>query len=194
MNWRLQSGLAGILAALGLYIMVNPVSVVGLAKGVIPWLLVGAGTIYIASIFLRSTRRPSLMITPAIIGVLLLYAGLSMKLGDGSSAGPVSLAFLLALLLFGSGAAKLLMAFTVRRSRYAPFLWGSGGISAVMGLVVLLNWQTVSASLIGVLLGLELLVDAAAMASLALRDRDGEQALEDAGLDPKAPPPPSPTA
>jgi uncharacterized membrane protein HdeD (DUF308 family) len=184
MNWRIQAGFAGMLAALGLYILFNPVTIVSLATGVIPWVLVGAGAIYILSIFLRSRRRPITMILPALIGSLLLYAGLSMKFGDPASVGPVSLAFLFALLLFGSGAVKLLMALTIKRSKYFRLILGSGVLSAVMGILVLANWAGVSASLIGVLLGLELLGDALVMGALALRDRDGEEVLEEAGLDP----------
>ena len=184
MNWRIQSGFAGMLAALGLYIMFNPVTIVSLAAGIIPWMLTGAGGIYILSIFLRSRRRPLTMILPALIGSLLLYAGLSMKLGSSASVGPVSLAFVFALLLFGSGAVKILMALTIKRSKYFAFILGSGVLSAVMGIMVLTNWSGVSASLIGVVLGLELLADALVMAVLALRDRDGEEVLEEAGLDP----------
>jgi hypothetical protein len=51
-------------------------------------------------------------------------------------------------------------------------------------LIVLFNWSSVSAGFIGVVLGLELIADAVAMAALALRDRDGEEAMEAKGLDP----------
>lgn len=184
MNWRIQSGFAGILAALGLYIIFNPVTIVSLAVSIIPWMFTGAGGLYILSIFLRSRRRPLTMILPALIGSLLLYAGLSMKWGGGASVGPVSLSFVFALLLFGSGAVKLLMALTIKRSKYFSFILGSGVLSAVMGIMVLTNWSGVSATLVGVVLGLELLSDALVMGALALRDRDGEEVLEEAGLDP----------
>lgn len=198
MNWRIQSGFAGIVAALGLMIIFNPVSIVELAGSIIPWLLTGAGGIYILSIFLRSRRRPLTMILPAIIGSLLLYFGLSMKLG---SSGSTSLAFLFALLLFGSGSAKLLMAFTVKRSKYLPFILGSGILTTVMALVVLTGWSSVSPTLLGVILGLELLADGVVLAALALRDRDGEEVMEEAGPEPvgeaakpaATPPAPPPT-
>jgi uncharacterized membrane protein HdeD (DUF308 family) len=176
MNWRILAGLAGIVAVLGLYILLNPVTVVGLATGIIPWMLTGAGAIYILSIFLRSRLRPVSMIVPALIGSLLLFFGLSMKFG--TSVGSGSLAFLFAVLLFGSGAAKLMMAYTLKRSKTLPVVLGAGGLSVAMGLLVLFDWSGVSARLIGILLGLELLGDAALLGALALRDHDGEEVAE----------------
>lgn len=183
MNWQAQTVMAGVLAALGAYILLNPVAVTSLATSVIPWLLVGAGGIYLLAIFLRSRRRPLSMILPGLVGALLVYAGLSMKFGDPATAGPIGLAFLFALLLFGSGIAKLIMASSVRRSKYFLFLVGSGAFSALMGLLILFAWSSVSAGFIGVVLGLELLADALFLSGLALRDRDREEAREALGLD-----------
>lgn len=186
MNWKIQSALGGILAVLGLLILFNPVTVVTAAASYIPWLLLIGGGIQYLSILLRSRRLIRLVIVPAVTGTLMIYAGLSMKLGDSSTVGPVSLIFVLALLLFGSGAAKLVMASGIRKSRYFNFVLGSGVVSALIGLLVLFNWSTVSSGLIGVVLGLELLADAVVMVALALRDRDGEEVMEAKGLDPVA--------
>jgi membrane protein HdeD len=84
----------------------------------------------------------------------------------------------------GDGIAKLLMATGVRRSRYFPILVGSGGVSLLMGVIVLFAWARVSAGFLGVVLGLELLADAAFIAALAFRDRDKEEAKEALGLEP----------
>lgn len=184
MNWRIQSALSGILGVLGLFVIFNPVSVVTAAVSYIPWLLLLAGGIQYLSILFRSRRLVRLIIVPAVIGTLFVYAGLSMKFGDPSTVGPISLIFVLALLLFGSGAAKLFMAASIRKSKYINFVLGSGVLSAIVGLIVLFNWSSVSAGFIGVVLGLELLADAVVMAALALRDRDGEEAMEARGLDP----------
>lgn len=186
MNWRLQTTLAGILAALGLWITFNPVTLVTAAASVIPWLLLAAGAVQLISVFFRSRRVFSVVIFPAVTGALFLYAGLSMKFGDPKTVGPVSLIFVLALVFFGSGAAKLVTAFAMRRSRYFLYLIGSGAVSLVMGLIVLFNWETVSAHWIGVFLGLEAIADAVVMAVLGLRERDGEAAMETLGLDPAA--------
>lgn len=183
MNWNVQTVLAGVLAAIGLYILFNPVTVTTLVAGIIPWLLVGAGAIYLLALLLRSRLRPLSMVLPGMVGVLLVYAGLSLKLGDPTRVGPVGLAFLFALVLVGGGIAKLLMAAGVRRSRYFLILLGSGGLSVLMGLITLLAWSSVSAGFLGVVLGLELLSDAAFLAALALRDRDKEEAREALGLD-----------
>ena len=186
MNWRVQTTLAGILAALGLWITFNPVTLVSAAASVIPLLLLAAGAVQLVSILFRSRRLLRLIIVPAVTGALFIYAGLSMKFGDPKTVGPISLIFVLALVLFGSGAAKLVTGASMRRSRYFPWIIGSGVVSVVMGLIVLFNWQTVSANWIGVFLGFETIADAIVMAVLALRERDGEAAMETLGLDPSA--------
>jgi membrane protein HdeD len=103
MDWRVQSALSGILGVLGLFVMFNPVTVVTAAASYIPWLLLFAGGIQYLSILLRSRRLIRLIIVPAVTGTLLVHAGLSMKFGDPTTVGPISLIFVLALVLFGSG-------------------------------------------------------------------------------------------
>ena len=182
MNWQVRTVLAGVLAAIGLYVMFNPVSITTLVAGIIPWLLVGAGAIYLLGVLLRKRVRPLTMILPGLVGVFLVYAGLSLKFGDPRAVGPVGLPFLFALLLVGGGLAKLLSVPGYRKSRYFLLLLGSGVISVVLGLITLFNWADVSAGFLGVVLGLELIADAAFLTGLALRERDKEEAKETLGL------------
>ncbi|GGE00156.1 hypothetical protein GCM10011529_02930 [Polymorphobacter glacialis] len=186
MDWKTQAGLAAILGILGLSIMLNPVTIVSAAGSLIPWLLLIGAAIQFVSILLRSRRRFRIVIGPALIGILLAYAGLSMKFGDPTTIGPVSLIFVLGLLLIGSAGAKLMIAVNAKQSKYFHFILAAAILSAVLGAVMFFNWSEVSVALIGVFIGLELIADAVAMAALALRDRDGEEALEARGLDPVA--------
>jgi uncharacterized membrane protein HdeD (DUF308 family) len=184
MNWQIRTVLGGILAALGLYVIVNPVRVTTLVAGAIPWLLLAAGGIYLIGVVLRKRRRPITMILPALVGLLLVYGGLSLKFGDPRTIGPVGLSFLFALVLVGSGIAKLLTVPEVRKSRYFLAFVGSGAVSLLMGLVVLFDWASVSAGFIGVVLGLELIADGAFLAAFAFRDRDKEEQKEALGIGP----------
>jgi uncharacterized membrane protein HdeD (DUF308 family) len=181
MNWQIRTVLAGVLAAFGLYVIFNPSRVSTLVAGAIPWLLLAAGGIYLLAVVLRKRRRPITMILPALVGVFLVYAGISLKFGDPRTIGPVDLRFLFALLLVGGGIAKLLTLPEVLKSRYFLAFLGSGVISVVMGLVVLFNWAAVSAGFIGVILGLELIADGAFLAAFAFRDRDNEEQKEALG-------------
>lgn len=183
MNWQIQTVIAGILAAIGLYVVANPVGVTALVAGVIPWLLVGAGAIYLIGVVFRKRLRPLTMILPGLVGVFLLYAGLSLKFGDPRTVGPIGLPFLFALVLVGGGIAKLLSVPGVRQSRYFLIFLGAGLVSVVMGLLVLFNWAEVSTRFLGVILGLELLADAAYLGAFALRDRDKEEHREALGLE-----------
>jgi uncharacterized membrane protein HdeD (DUF308 family) len=171
-NWHVQLGLAAAVGLLGLVVLFNPTGAVGLAASVIPWLLVGAGLLYLISVLFRRWRL--ILLTPILIGALLLYLGLSMKFGDPRTAGPIPLLLVLALLLFGAGVAKLVLAADARGGRWFPLLLGSGIASAAVGLVVIFAWETISTRFIGVVLGLQLLADAVMLAALALRERDRE--------------------
>lgn len=185
MNWQMQTVLAGILAAIGLYIVFNPVGATMLVAGIIPWLLLGAGVIYLLGVLLRKRRRPITMILPGLVGVLLVYAGLSLKLGDPRTVGPVGLPFIFSLLLIGGGIAKLLTIPSVRKSRYFAIFLGAGAISVLMGLLVMFNWAELSAGFLGVILGLEVIADAAFLGAFAFRDRDKEEHKEALGVDTK---------
>ena len=182
MGWQVRTVLAGVLAAIGLYILLNPVSVTSLVAGIIPWLLVGAGAIYLIGVVFRKRLRPLTMILPGLVGVFLVYAGLSLKFGDPRAVGPIGLPFIFSLLLIGGGIAKLLTVPDVRKSRYLPLFAGAGAISVVMGLLVMFNWAAVSAGFLGVVLGLELLADATFLAAYAFRDRDKEEHKEALGV------------
>ncbi|GAA4748156.1 hypothetical protein GCM10023264_12630 [Sphingomonas daechungensis] len=181
MNWQIRTVLAGILAALGLYVIFNPLRVTTLVVGTVPWLLLTAGAVYLIAVVMRKWRRPITMILPAIVGLLLVYAGLSMKFGDPRTVGPIGLPFLFALVLLGGGIAKLLTTLDVRKSRYFLVFVGAGVISVLMGLIVMFNWSAVSAGFLGVVLGLELIADAAYLAAFAFRDRDKEEHREALG-------------
>lgn len=184
MEWQIRIGLAGIVAVLGLYVLVNPVSVTALATTIIPWMLVGTGAIQVVATIFRRRRRLFALLLPGLVGVLFIYAGLSMKFGDPGTAGPIPLVFLFALLLFGTGTAKTIMALAMRKSRYFPFFIGAAGFSLVTGLVILFAWASVSGGFVGMVLGLEIIAAALFMAALALRDRDKEEAREQLGANP----------
>lgn len=184
MNWKSQAALATILALLGLAIAFNPVTVVSAASSVLPWVLFAAAGIQFLSILFRRRRVFRATIVPGLTGALLAYAGASMKFGDPSTIGPISLYFVLALLLLGSAGAKSFLAYGITRSKYFNFVAAAAGVSAILGLIVFFNWSVVSAGLIGVFVGLELVTDAVVMTCLALRERDGEEAMETLGLDP----------
>lgn len=186
MEWQVRFGLAAVVAVIGLYVAFNPLSVTGLVTGVVPWLLMIVGAVYLLATLLRRRRRFFAMLMPGLIGALLIYVGASMKFGDPSAAGPIPLNFLFALLLFGTGAAKLIMSAPYKQSRYFWFFIGSGLFSAIMGIIILFAWASVSASFIGVVLGLEIIADAIFLAALSLRDRDKEEAREALGGNPAA--------
>jgi uncharacterized membrane protein HdeD (DUF308 family) len=121
------------------------------------------------------------MILPGLVGVLLVYAGLSLKFGDPRTVGPVGVPFIFSLLLIGGGIAKLLTIPGVRKSRYFAVFLGAGVISVLMGLAVMFNWRELSTGFLGVILGLEVISDAAFLGAFAFRDRDKEEHKEALG-------------
>lgn len=186
MAWQVRIGIAGVIALLGLWVLVNPVAVTGLATSLIPWALIGVGALYLVATLLRRRFRFFSLLLPGVMGVLMIYAGASMKFGNAGSLGPIPLSALFALLLFGSGTAKAIMAAGFRQSRYWLVFAAATAFSLVMGVLILFAWAEISAGWAGVVLGMEILGFAAFLAALALRDRDQEEAREALGADPRA--------
>lgn len=184
MEWQMRIGLAGMVAVIGLLVLFNPVTVTTLATSIIPWLLVGVGGIYVIATIARRRRRLFSLLLPAVIGVLFILAGLSMKFGDPGTAGPIPLSFLFALLLFGTGTIKTIQALSMRKSRYWPLFIGSASFSLAAGLIILFAWRAVSAGFVGVVLGLEVIAAALFLFALALRERDKEETREELGANP----------
>ncbi|MDO6456994.1 MULTISPECIES: HdeD family acid-resistance protein [Celeribacter] len=163
-NWKTWVGIGALMFLFGLLALGNAV-VTSLAI-----------TVMLGSLF-------------AIAGVAQLWAGfsgvvhdnrvftliwglISLLIGVSFIANPlegtVSLTMLVTGFLLASGVIRLLMAWRMRESRLFWALLLSGAVTVLLGGYILANFAAISLSLLGILFGIELLVDGAGLIGFGL--------------------------
>lgn len=157
----MAAGLAAL--AGGLLALINPAAASVATTTLAGWaLLVVAGFQGWAAWKSESTTA---RIRAGLIAVAALFLGLSLLLGpfgDGSL-----MRMLVGLLLIASGAAKIWAGRSMKGAPNFPLVMGTGGVSALMGLVALFGLNLN----FGILLGIELLASGLALVLLAMHRR-----------------------
>ena len=102
----------------------------------------------------------------AVLGVLTLILG--VMLTANPVAGTLSLTLFVGVLFLLNGAGRLAIALRLRQRRYFWLLLVSGALSALIGVLVLGNVAAAATALLGLLLGIQLLFEGAALIALGL--------------------------
>lgn len=108
------------------------------------------------------------------LGILMLLLGFSLMFNPLE--GVISLATVVTILFAASGITRLMTAFQMKET---PFFWPmliSGALSVLLAGYILANFFEIAPSLLGILLGIELLFNGAGLIALAffLRTAKGE--------------------
>ncbi|MCQ0091247.1 HdeD family acid-resistance protein [Roseovarius sp. M141] len=151
----------------GILALLNPLSASIAAATLAGWALLIIGALqgwsaWSSQGFKARTGAGIAAAAALLMGVLLVFG----PFGDGSF-----LRYALTALLFISGAAKLWAARHVRGDGLFPVVIGAGAISVLLGLVILTTIPGFIAGNLGIVLGLELLANGAALVVLSLRHR-----------------------
>ena len=107
-----------------------------------------------------------------VIGALGIVAGISLLANP--LGGLISLTLLLGIVFLATGAARLVLAFRLRESRSFWFLLLSGAVSVLLGILIFGNFAAAATTLLGVLLGIQLLADGVALIALGIVSRRSE--------------------
>lgn len=111
------------------------------------------------------------------LGLLMLVLGVSLMFHPLE--GVVSLTLLVAILFAFSGVTRLITSFQMRDT---PFFWPmllSGALSVLLAGYILANFAAVAPSLLGILLGIELLFNGIGLIMLAFFVRTAKGAIKD---------------
>lgn len=100
------------------------------------------------------------------VGLLALLAGISLI--SNPLAGVISLTLLVGLVFLITGAARLAMSWRLRETPLFWFLLLSGAASVLIGFLVVTDIGAAATSLLGLLLGIELLADGIGLAALGV--------------------------
>lgn len=166
-NWMIWS-IAGILSVIaGLVALTNPLAATVAAEQIAGWafLVIGLVAGYVAYQEDSSKDRIWGLLTAigiALVGVALFYNPL---------AGILSLTLLVGLLFLVTGVSKLLLAFADRNHSEFWAILASGGLSIVLAIMVFANFPQSAASILGIVLGVELISNGISLVAMSIRRR-----------------------
>jgi uncharacterized membrane protein HdeD (DUF308 family) len=141
----------GIISILfGLIAILNPFAASIAVEQLISWIFIVVGAIQIYSAW--KTQRFSWVMLSGVIGLLV---GLMML--TNPLAALVSLTTMISILLLLIGIAKLLASWKLRATPYFGFVMFSGLLSVLISIVIFANLPGAAATLLGLLLAIELI-------------------------------------
>ncbi len=110
-----------------------------------------------------------------VLGLLMLLLGASLMFRPLE--GVISLATLVTIVFAASGIARLITAFQMRATQFFWPMLLSGGLSVLLAGYIIANFFEIAPSLLGILLGIELLFNGAGLLFLALFLRTAKNQL-----------------
>ena len=168
------------------------------------WLALGILSIVFGVVVLGNTVVASMAVT-TITGAMLLLSGIFQILGGLTSEGmgrkvlslamgalmaflglsflfnplegAISLAMLIMILLMASGIVRIVFSMQMRGTPFFMPMLISGALSVLLAAYIWMNFDTASVSILGILLGIELLFNGAGLILLALFIRTVGQAF-----------------
>ena len=161
--------ITGVIAlAGGIFALFNPLAATITAVLLAAWLCIIVGVIEILSVF--SAKGWGGRIWALILGALTVFLGGWMLSNPLPSV--LALTWLIGLVFLATGATKVVLAFGVRGTGYFWVVLLSGALSVLLGFMVLSNFPYSAATILGVLLAVELISSGIANIALGLRLRE----------------------
>jgi len=157
---RLTAGglvLGGAVVLLGLVVLANTVFATTLSLKFLGWLLLVGGLVTLAAALFLIGKHDFWV--GALGGGLMTVLGLVLL--RHTSAAAVTLTLVAGAMFLASGIARLVAAFQSSEERLALLI--SGGVSTILGLIVLFNIATASEHLLGFILGVQIVADGIAI-------------------------------
>ncbi|MFV0473001.1 MAG: HdeD family acid-resistance protein [Pikeienuella sp.] len=162
-TWFKWLGLGVVMVAFGLFVLANPYTVSLAIEQLVGALFLLIGIMQIVLAF-REERFWS-KIGAIALGALAAILGFSFLVNPLS--GVLSLASLVVIILLASGLVRLALAWRMKQTRFFWSMLISGAVSVLLALYIIANFASVSGALLGILMGIEMIMDGAAMIVLA---------------------------
>jgi len=160
---------AGVIAIVGgVLALLNPLAATLTATVLAAWMFILVGIVLLAALF--SEMGWGRRIWTILLGALALVVGVSI-LGNPLG-GVLALTLVVGLAFLAEGVVKLVMAFGARDTPYFWLVLLSGAISVLLGGMVLANFPQSAATILGILLAVDLISTGVSMVALALHGRD----------------------
>ena len=161
--------IAGLIAIVGgIIALLNPLAATITAVMLTGWILVAVGVIEVVGVFTATGWGARLW--SLVLGILTVVLGLYILANPIMST--LALTWLAGILFLAMGATKIVLSFGMRGTGYFWIVLLSGVVSVGLGVMVLSNFPYSAASILGILLAVELVSIGAANIALSLRLRE----------------------
>ncbi|SHG82053.1 HdeD family acid-resistance protein [Marivita hallyeonensis] len=146
--------LGGVLMLIGgIFALLNPFGASLAAVTLAGWAFLLGGGLQLFAVF--QSQGWGSRLWALVLAIALLWLGLSLLVHP--LAGMITLSFVVAISFIASGIGKAMMAFSlVDRRAFWTFVL-SGAISVLFGIYILATFQTSAATILGILLGVDLI-------------------------------------
>ena len=162
-NW-IKWLLLGILSvAFGVFVLGNTLLATLAVTTLTGFLFLISGAFQIFAGFTDETRANKVF--SIALGALMAFLGLSFLYNP--LGGMISLTLLILLLLAASGIVRLILAFRMKATRFFWPMLISGALSLLLAAYIAVNFAAASVSLLGILMGIELVFNGLGMIVLA---------------------------
>lgn len=162
-KWLKLLILGALSVVFGLFVLANPLAASLAIEQVVGFLFlaIGAFQIYAA----LQDERTSSKVASILMGILALLLGVSFLANPLQ--GILSLVSIVIALLAVSGVVRIALAWRMKNTRFYWSMLISGALSVLLALYLIANFGAISTSLLGILMGIEMILNGFAMIVLA---------------------------
>ncbi|MEM0949449.1 MAG: DUF308 domain-containing protein [Pseudomonadota bacterium] len=165
MGGRVLWGLFGVLSiAGGILALMNPFGASFAATVIAGWVFILIGILEIIGTL--TDKEASGKIWMVLLGVLAIWLGFSIL--QHPLAGMVSLTVVVAISFLAAGVFKVVLAFSMEDKRFFWLILLSGVVSVVLAVMIFSNFPQSAATVLGILLGIDLISNGATLLAVAL--------------------------
>ncbi len=171
MGGRILWGLFGLISiAGGVLALMNPFGATLAATVIAGWMFILIGALQIIGTF---TDKDAIgKIWMILLGVLAIWVGISIL--QHPLAGMISLTMVVAISFLVAGVFKLILAFSLEDRRFFWLILLSGAVSVLLAIMIFSNFPQAAATVLGILLGIELISNGATLLAVSMSARPSE--------------------
>ncbi|MGL4311962.1 MAG: HdeD family acid-resistance protein [Paracoccaceae bacterium] len=171
-NWFLWL-IAGIISVIGgFFALTNPLAATLTAELLAGYMFIAVGILTVISAF--GDQGWGGRIVSILLGIAILLLGISLV--KNPLEGALSLTLLVGILMVVLGIFRLVLGLGARSRNVRWILFLAGGLSLLLGFMILSNFPQSAAVVLGMFLAIELLSNGVSLIVLALARKSGEEA------------------
>lgn len=162
-NWILWLVIGVIALVGGIFALLNPLAATLAAEQLAGWLFLVVGILQVIAGFREEGWGAKLWVL--LLGILAIVLGVALLANP--LAGILALTTVAAILFFAGGLTKIVLAFSLEDRSYFWLILLSGAVSVILAVMIFANFPQSAAVLLGVLLGIDLISNGAAVIAMA---------------------------